>query len=435
MSAKIVTMPKLSDTMEEGGIYEWLYQEGEHVEEGEALLEIETDKATMEYSAPEEGYLRKILQPKGAQVPLMAPIAVLTDAQDEAFDLEALLAAQQAPAEQPAASATVAAAVPPEATTTPAQLPAGRVKASPLAKKLAADHGVSLQQLSGSGPHGRIVKVDVEDYIASSKDKNTVGVAGAQGVAAGGATDLPQATRRVELSMMRKAIAQSLSASKQQIPHYYLRSTWNMDALVAYRQQWNQHLAQQASCDAAEAVAKISLNDCFIFAVARALRHHPMVRSFWGGDHLIENAAIHVAMAVAIPDGLVTPTIHHADQLSLTAIARRARQLIAFSHGGAKERSQLDLKGGVITISNLGSSRVDEFSAVINPPQAAILAIGQLRQAIVPSSRAAEVGGITTSAQITATLSCDHRVIDGKVGADFLDTLAQYIENPTLMML
>lgn len=423
MSAKIVTMPKLSDTMEEGGIYEWLYQEGEYVEEGEALLEIETDKATMEYSAPEEGYLRKILQPKGAQVPLMAPIAVLTDSQDETFDLEALLAAQSAaPAEQ--ASPTAAPVIeqePPAADQSPSR--AGRVKASPLAKKIAADHGIALDQLNGSGPQGRIVKADVEAHITSPPK-----VASAAGdVHVDGADQGP---RRVELSMMRKAIAQSLSASKQQIPHYYLRSTWNMDALVAYRQRWNQHLAGSSGDETA--VTKISLNDCFIFAVARALRHHPMVRSFWAGDHLIENSAIHVAMAVAIPDGLVTPTIHHADQLSLTAIARRSRQLIALSRGGAKERSQLDMKGGVITISNLGSSRVDEFSAVINPPQAAILAIGRMQQVVTLPSAAA---GPVVSAQITATLSCDHRVIDGKVGADFLDTLAQYIEGPSLMML
>ena len=441
MSAILVTMPKLSDTMEEGGIYEWLFQEGEYVDEGEPLLEIETDKATMEYSSPDSGYLRQILKSKGSQVPLMAAIAVLTETQDEPFDLKSILADQAAPVDladssdnpdNPGVSQPPDQASPPLSTPQSGDVAASRIKASPLAKKLAAAQGVELKDMTGTGPHGRIVKADVDHYLSQAQSVVTPS-ASSPGLPShqGSAGD-----RRIELTRMRKSIAHSLSISKQQVPHYYLRSTWNLDALVNYRDQWNQHLSEvhrgevKKFGDGAQPLDKISLNDCFVYCVARALRTHPVVRSFWQGDHILEKAEIHIAVAVAIADGLVTPTIHHADQLGLVAISRRTREVIALSHGDGKARSQLDLTSGVFTISNLGSSRVDEFSAVINPPQSAILAIGRMKQAL--SLRQQQV---VETREVTATMSCDHRVIDGKVGSEFLNTLAHYVENPALMML
>lgn len=409
MSAWVVTMPKLSDTMEEGGIYEWLFQEGEYVEEGANLLEIETDKATMEYGSPESGYLRKIMTPKGSQVSLLAPIAVLTDTEDEEFDLEAVLSSVDSPPSSQADEPSPQPKPPSSSASSLEPSSDSRIKASPLAKKIAADHQLDLRSIIGSGPLGRIVKTDVEQALQSFVPSSS-----------------SFEDRRVELSMMRKSIAQSLSASWQQVPHFYLRSTWNLDSLVRMRSQWNEHLKIQAERQGGLA-DKISLNDCMIMCVSRALKDHPQIRSFWMDDHILEKANIHISMAVAIADGLVTPTIHHADQLGLVELSKRTRQLIAASHGGAKERSTLDFTSGVFTISNLGTSRVDEFNAIINPPQSAILAIGRMRT--ISSHQ------MPPRTEITVTLSCDHRVIDGKVGAQFLDTLAQYVEHPDFCML
>lgn len=424
----VISMPKLSDTMEEGGVFSWFFKEGDLVEEGEPLLEIETDKATMEYSSPESGYLRKILEPAGSQVPLGSPIAILTATPDELFEVSGALSSgpiqkppipdhppnEEVPVhkeDKPHKPSYIREVPKPNRTTSPNLSSAeARLKISPLAKKIAEKNGLDLSTISGSGPYGRIVKKDVEAALAHPMAL---------------ADDAPSS--RVPLSAMRKSIAQSLSKSKREIPHYYLRSTMDVEALLDFRRQWNNDLKQSAP----ESGLKISINDCFIFCVSRALRSHPVVRSFWQQDHILENKDIHIAMAVSVPGGLVTPVIHHADQLSVAETATTSRHLINLALGSPKQRGQLDLTGGTFTISNLGASRVDEFSAVINPPQSAILAIGRIQKDL----RLDDAGKIYEAAKVTVTLSCDHRVIDGKEGADFLGTLARYVENPGLMLL
>ena len=428
----VISMPKLSDTMEEGGVFNWFFKEGDLVEEGEPLLEIETDKATMEYSSPESGYLRKILEPAGSRVPLGSPIAILTASPDELFDVSGALSSGISLKESQRNEKTEenlehqnrqkhlrnqireVPKIDHEAESPHISARTGRLKISPLAKKIAEKNGLNLSTISGSGPHGRIVKKDVEAALAKPLTGSITSAAEAS-------------SSRIPLSAMRKSIAQSLAKSKREIPHYYLRSTMDVEALMDFRKQWNNDLKQTNP----EGGLKISINDCFIFCVSRALRSHPVVRSFWQQDHILENQDIHIAVAVSVHGGLVTPVIHHADRLSVAETATTSRHLINLALGGPKQRGQLDLTGGTFTISNLGASRVDEFSAVINPPQSAILAIGRIQKEL----RLDDAGQIYEAAKITVTLSCDHRVIDGKEGADFLGTLARYVENPGLMLL
>lgn len=413
--ASLITMPKLSDTMEEGGVFAWLIAEGDRVEEGDPLVEIETDKATMEYPAPEEGYVLKFLAQKGDQVALGAPMAVIAASADENFVLQDLLA-ESSP--RSAAAPAVQQAPP---TSEPAQQPSTdkRVKISPLAKKLAASSGLDVQQLRGSGPGGRIVKRDIEEALKSAqKVPSAVSLA----------TE-PEQPQRHKLSLLRKSIAQNLVRSKQESPHFYLTTSARVGALLALRAELTDHYAKENILDEERGVAwKVSLNDLFVFAVAHALRKHPALRSSWQGDYILENAACHVAVAVALEEGLVTPVLHHADRRDLLDLSRSLRSLIRQAQ--SPRRGTLDLSSGVFTVSNLGMSCVEEFAAVINPPQSAILAIGRIQH--LP--RFDEQGELMRAAEVKLTLSCDHRVVDGMVGARFLDTLVSVLENPLLLL-
>ncbi|MCY4380919.1 MAG: dihydrolipoamide acetyltransferase family protein [Proteobacteria bacterium] len=428
----LITMPKLSDTMEEGGISCWFVKEGDYIEEGDPLVEIETDKATMEYHSPESGYLRKVLANPGSQYPLTAPIAVISEEKNTAFNLDDLIRSLSQQKEIPVHQDESEQANVATEDTGHAEVAASaaheqkksltRVIASPLAKKLASDHDLILADIQGSGPRGRIIKSDVQGVLSGTK-KSLLPTTTSDSV-----ERLSQKPDKViPISLMRKSIAKSLTASKQLIPHYYLKSTWQLDTLLGMRQVWNQHLSTHRPAGSAQ---KVSLNDCFIYLVARAVRQHPIVRSFWQQDHILEKGAVHIAMAVALDDGLVTPVIHDADQMSVYDISERSRYLIQQCQAGGKARSDLDLTGGSFTISNLGRSSVDEFAAVINPPQSAILAIGRLRSAPQLID-----GSWQLSQEISVTLSCDHRVIDGKEGARFLDTLSELVANPSLALL
>lgn len=399
--AVVIELPKLSDTMEEGRLANWLKKEGDFVKEGEALVEIETDKATMEYPSPEEGTLLKILKPAGETMPLSTPIAVLGKA-GEAFDLGALVkapvpAAAKAP-EKVVAPASAASA--PAASTS-----GGRVKASPLAKKMAKDQGVDIASVPGSGPGGRVIAVDVSGF------KPTTNVA------------RPQGNRRIELSMMRKTIAKRLVSAKNDAPHFYLTVSAQMDAIL----RWREDLNRDPRVDAGK-LPKVSVNDLVIMATAKALRLHPEVNAGWEGDSITQYGAVDVSMAVALPGGLVTPILFGADQLGARDIAHLTKTL-----GQRAKDNKLEPKeyvGGSFTISNLGMTGIESFTAIINPPQACILAVGAVKSV----AHATDDGHLVAQRRMKMTLSCDHRVVDGMVGAMFLKTLVQHLETPMMML-
>jgi pyruvate dehydrogenase E2 component (dihydrolipoamide acetyltransferase) len=428
-------MPKLSDTMEEGGIANWLKKEGDSVEIGEPLVEIETDKATQEYESPEDGVLLKIIVQPGKTVPLRTPIAVI-GAKGENVDLDAIVkkvaaaapapkkeeapvvelktAAKPAPAVQPVAKAVGPAAAAPAA----APQHGGRVRSSPLARKAAEEHGLDIGSIAGSGPGGRIVMRDVDEAVKSGGAAPAVSARAPGGAVAPGAD-----TTVVPVSMMRKTIAKRLLAAKNEAPHFYLTVSANMERLNDWRGRLNDEAAKSDG-----RLAKVSVNDLIILGVAKALRQHPVVNSSWQGDHILQNNQVHVAMAVALPEGLVTPVIRHTDMLGVREIARQSRDYAMRAKDG--KLSNNDYAGGTFTISNLGMFGIEEFTAIINPPQAAILAVG----AATPTPWVAADGALTVQNRVKMTMSCDHRVVDGASGAAFLKTLVSYLEDPLSMM-
>lgn len=399
--AIVIKMPRLSDTMEEGGIANWLKQEGDRVEEGEALVEIETDKATMEYQSPETGHLLRILVAAGQSTALGAPIALLGE-QGEAID-EALLkdtskAEKHAPKSQPAQVATA----PPQAQRqASAPTAGGRIKASPLARRRAAARGVVLENVRGSGPQGRIVARDI-DALDRPADASL------------------RAPTRVALSRMRKTIAQRLQQAKHDIPHYYLKASANVEHLLQGRQRLNTSLPAEH---------KLTFNDLIAFMTIKALLQHPQVNSAWGdGQEIVQHHTVNLALAVALPEGLLTPVIEHSERLSLTALSAASKTLVAKAKNG--RLSPDEYRSGTFTISNLGMYGIEEFSAIINPPQAAILAVGAARA--VP--QVLDDGQLGAQRRVALTLSCDHRLIDGAVGAQFLATLVAYLEHPLMLL-
>jgi len=432
--ATVIEMPKLSDTMEEGAVAKWLKKEGEPVDEGGAICEIETDKATMEYQSPAGGVLLKIIVQPGKTVALNTPLAVVGK-KGESFDLEQLVAAAAkaaAPAAKPAAPAKAAAPAPAPRTTAVAAPRApvpqaappvvraapvgdGRVRSSPLARKIAAASGIDLGAISGSGPGGRIVQRDVEGAAPGGR---------AQSAAAARALPAPVMTPGVDqtipVTMMRKTIARRLLAGKNDAPHFYLTVSANMQRM----NDWRTHLNKTS----AETGIKVSVNDLVIMAAARALTQHPGVNSSWQGDTILQYGNVHVAVAVALPTGLVTPVVRHADQLGIRHIAVQSRDLATRAKAG--QLGNEDYSGGTFTISNLGMFGIEEFTAIINPPQAAILAVG----ATIPTPAVDATGKIVVEPRMKMTLSCDHRVVDGAMGAQFLQTLVSYLEDPLLML-
>jgi pyruvate dehydrogenase E2 component (dihydrolipoamide acetyltransferase) len=437
--ARVIEMPKLSDTMEEGGIANWLKKEGEKIGEGEPLVEIETDKATQEYESPEEGVVLKILVQPGKTVSLRTPIAVIGEA-GESFDVAALTGGSAAGASASKAapagngSSHGAALVPPKPTPTTAPTTAhaaqaavgARVKASPLARKVAAELGVDVSRVQGSGPAGRVVVRDIEAKLPSGAGA----ASGETPAQARGATvpsgDASHGGSVVPVSMMRKTIAKRLLAAKNDAPHFYLTVSANVAKLEAWRQQLNEAAAKQAKAGATP--VKVSLNDTVILAVSRALRHHPMVNASWQGDSIVQHQESHIAIAVALPEGLVTPVIRRADAKGVREIAAAARDLASKAKDGLLSNDAY--AGGTFTISNLGMFGVEEFTAIINPPQAAILAVG----AAVQVPWVDEHGRLVAQHRMKMTLSCDHRVVDGATGAKFLQTLVSYLEDPMLML-
>ncbi|MCY4444441.1 MAG: dihydrolipoamide acetyltransferase family protein [Proteobacteria bacterium] len=454
MAKHMVYMPKLSDTMEEGGIDSWLIEEGSYVEEGDPLCEIETDKATMEYASPESGYLIKILVPKGSQTSLGSPIAVLADT------LTDTSADQPDQSDEPLDVTSIGSddsSHTPDKQTPSPQEPKekelqkhhdnthNRLRISPLAAKLARAANIDVTTLTGSGSYGRIVKRDIEAYLETKPPVSTLTSTQlppqqTSHIEPQTFTEKPRLTepptlsqnpqeRKIPLSMLRKSIAKNLTASKQNIPHFYLTTTIEMDALLALRKQLNDHFIQeQKQQQNDDAPWKISINDLFAFTLSRSLPLHPALRSSWAGDHIVQRDTVDLAIAVAVPQGLVTPVLSRAEDYGLEELSRKLRELIHGVQG--KHRSQFQLSGGCFTLSNLGMSCVEVFSAIINPPQSAILAVGKVtKQPVVK-----EDTNIKIVSQVSVTLSCDHRVIDGMAGAQFLDTFKNFMEHPALML-
>ena len=430
--AKEIRMPLLSDTMTEGKIVSWNKKVGDTVKSDDVLADVETDKATMEVVGYEEGTLLYIGVEAGQAAKINQIIAIVGKPGTDVSAYVAAEAAGQNAGGEPAAVAKEEAvgsgqeAVGKEAVVGSEQPAAGgegqgtassdqRIKASPLAKKLAADKGINIAEVTGSGDNGRVTKKDIESYTPAAKPAATATSAPASKAAAftavgqEGHTDVP-------LTQMRKVIARRLGESKFSAPHFYLTMEINMDNAMSARAAMNE-----------VSPVKISFNDMIIKASAMALRLHPDVNSSWMGDFIRQNHHIHIGSAVAMPEGLIVPVIRFADQKSLSQIAGDAKEL----YGKAKDKKLQpnEFSGNTFTISNLGMMDIEEFTAIINPPDSAILAVGRIRETVVKKG---DGFGVTNIMKLT--LSCDHRSVDGAVGAAFLQTLKKFLENPVTML-
>ena len=418
--AIVINMPRLSDTMTEGVVAKWHVKVGDAITEGTLLAEIETDKATMDFEAfpGQEGTLLHIGVGEGETSPVDTILAVI-GAKGE--DISALLSGAPAtPAAAPAAAPEPAAALAPaEPAPAPAPSPApvaapapaedSRVKASPLAKSLAAEKGVDLRAVTGSGEGGRIVKRDIET-AASTPAVASSAAPTAVSYPSSGYQDTP-------ISQMRKTIAKRLSESKFTAPHFYLTMSVDMDAAIEARQALN------ASGD-----HKISFNDLVVKAVAKGLKKHPAVNSAWLGDVIRTNYDVHVGVAVAVEDGLLVPVVRHADAKSLTQISAEVKDFA--QRAKTKKLQPADWEGNTFTISNLGMFGIDQFTAIVNPPDSCILAVGGIQSVPVVKNGQVVPGNI-----MKLTLSCDHRVVDGATGSAFLNSVKAFLESPVTMML
>lgn len=415
--AEIVRMPKLSDTMTEGTVAAWHKKVGDKVKSGELLAEIETDKATMEFESYVDGILLHIGVEQGKTVAVDALLAVFGK---EGEDISSLLSGeaapvvtevtQQAPAapikeEKPVAKAEPQAARPAQqivASSAPKPVNDGRMKVSPLAKKLAEDKGLPLEYIPGSGDGGRIVKRDVDAFVA--------------GAVATSASQVEQ-FHEEPVTQMRKTIARRLAESKFSAPHFYLTMEVNMGRAVEAR----------AAINAAKGT-KVSFNDMVIKATSVALKQHPKVNSSWLGDSIRYNQHVHMGVAVAVDEGLLVPVVRFADSKSLSQINAEVKQFV--EKAKSKKLQPSDWEGNTFTISNLGMFGIEEFTAIINPPDACILAVGAIREVPVVKD-----GQVVAGHTMKLTLSCDHRVVDGASGAAFLQTLKSMLEEPTLMFM
>lgn len=424
-----IEMPKLSDTMTEGTVIRWLKQLGDQVEIGDEIAEIETDKATMVMEAFDEGTLSEVLIPEGGKADVGSTLAVLDDGGDDSADAPEQAAAPtpapvtSVPTPDPAPPVeTVPVASPssaPVPVATATQISGARIKASPLARKIAAANGLALEGLQGSGPGGRVVKKDVEAALASPA-MPTQAAPSAGPPAAAVAPVVNQGDRKVELSSMRRIIAERLLTSKTTIPHFYLHVEANAGPLMDIRRQVN------AQAEASHG-NKYTVNDFILKAVINAMQAVPAVNASFNGDHIVQFGQIGIAVAVAVDDGLVTPVLKDAAAKSLLQISREVKEMAGRARENKLHPSEFD--GGTLTVSNLGAYGVESFDAIINPPQAAILAVGAIVEKPV-----VENGEVVPGLRMDLGLSCDHRVVDGAVGAQFLAQLKKLIENPALML-
>ena len=427
-----ILMPALSPTMEEGTLAKWLVKEGDTVSSGDLLAEIETDKATMEFEAVDEGIVGKILVAEGSEgVKVNTPIAVLIEEGESAEDIPASSGkAGPAPAPEPEkapSGAAAAPAAPTPAPAAPAAADGSRIFASPLARRIAKDKGLDLSQIKGSGPHGRIVKADVETAKPGATPAAALAASAAPAAApAGPAADMVMRMyqgrkyEEVKLDGMRKTIAARLTEAKQTIPHFYLRRDIQLDALLKFRGQLNKQLEARG--------VKLSVNDFIIKACAIALQQVPNANAVWAGDRILKLKPSDVAVAVAIDGGLFTPVLKDADQRSLSALSAQMKDLAQRARD--RKLAPEEYQGGSFAISNLGMFGVDNFDAVINPPHGAILAVGAgVKKPVVGAD-----GELAVATVMSVTLSVDHRVIDGALGAELLQAIKDNLENPVAML-
>ncbi|WHT37937.1 2-oxo acid dehydrogenase subunit E2 [Myroides sp. mNGS23_01] len=428
---KVITMPRLSDTMTEGTVASWIKKVGDKIEEGDILAEIETDKATMEFEAFESGTLLYIGIQEGESAPIDSVLAILGPA---GTDVTALVegaknggvvaTATETPVEAPKATEAVAAPVATETAT------GGRVFVSPLAKKIAEEKGINLAQVKGTGENGRIIKRDVENFVptaaqapaqtaAQAPAQTAAPVAQATATVAAVQPFIPAgevSSEEVKNSQMRKTIARRLAESKFTAPHYYLTIEIDMDNAMASRKLINE-LPD----------TKVSFNDMVVKACAMALRKHPQVNTQWTDNATIYNHHINVGVAVAVEDGLVVPVLPFTDQMSLTHIGAKVKELAGKAK--TKKLTPAEMDGSTFTVSNLGMFGIQSFTSIINQPNSAILSVGAIVEKPVVKN-----GQIVVGNTMTVTLACDHRTVDGATGAQFLQTLKSYIENPVTML-
>ncbi len=422
--AEVIRMPRMSDTMEEGNIVGWIAKVGDKVSPGDVLAEVETDKATMELESFYEGTLLYI----GVEEGPIAVNAVLAVIGEEGEDYEAALAAEEAnsteetsetektePATETAAesSSSTASATPAPAAPEPvASNSDTRIKASPLAKSIAKEAGVNIEAITGSGDQGRIIKKDVEAYIEAGAGSSSSAPVQKESLRA--ATDFTYGD--VPVSQMRKTIARRLGESKFSAPHFYLTMEIDMDNAVQARKDINE-----------TSEVRISFNDLVVKAAAVALRKHPSINSSWFGDKITYHQDINVGVAVAVPDGLLVPVVRDTDLKSLSMINQEVKELAGKAK--SKKLSMEEMSGNTFTISNLGMFGIDEFTAIINPPDACIMAVGGIIEKPVVKN-----GEIVVGKTMKVTLSCDHRVVDGASGAAFLQTFKSMLEQPVRLL-
>ena len=419
---EVVLMPRLSDTMEVGVIAGWHKQVGDTVKKGDVLADIETDKATMELESYKNGTLLYIGAEKGEKIPVNGLLCVIGE--KGKVDIDAIVAAAKVSTSSPTQAntatapttstpATPAPAITSTSTSTEAitSMANGRIKASPLAKKIAQEKGVDLSSLQGSGDGGRIIKADLDQLPTGAKPTASVSAAPVYtGQTTEGFTDIPN-------SQMRGIIARRLAESKFSAPHFYLKMEINMDQAIAARTQLNE-----------VSPVKVSFNDFVIKAVALALRQHPAVNASWLGDKIRRYHHVHVGVAVAIEDGLIVPVVRFADNKTLPQIAAEAKELAGKAKN--KKLQPNEFTGNTFTISNLGMMDIDEFTAIINPPDSCILAVGRISEKIIRKA-----DGFAATQVMKVTLSCDHRSVDGASGAAFLQTVKKFLENPIQLFL
>ncbi|WP_440121103.1 pyruvate dehydrogenase complex dihydrolipoamide acetyltransferase [Tenacibaculum sp. Ill] len=421
---KVVTMPRLSDTMTEGTVASWLKKVGDNVEEGDILAEIETDKATMEFESFNEGTLLHIGVQEGESAPVDSLLAIIGEAGTdvsslvEAHKAGTLTSGETSEKQEEAPKAvenkTETVATPVE---TVSNNKGGRIFASPLAKKIAKDKGINLADIKGSGENGRIIKKDVENYTPTAKVEAPVATSSAAPSAVTNfAIAREENTSEVKNSQMRKAIAKALSNSKFSAPHFYLNIEVDMDNAIESRKIINQMPD-----------TKVSFNDMVVKASAMALRRHPQVNTTWSDDVTLYNKHINIGVAVAVPEGLVVPVLHHTDHMNINQIDIEVRELASKARN--KKLTPNEMQGSTFTVSNLGMFGIESFTSIINQPNSAILSVGAIVQKPVVKN-----GEIVVGNTMKLTLACDHRTVDGAVGAQFLQTLKTYLENPVTML-
>jgi pyruvate dehydrogenase E2 component (dihydrolipoamide acetyltransferase) len=438
-----VIMPKMGDAMEEGTLLKWLKNPGDEVAEGDPIAEIETDKVTLELEASEDGFLTNTLVDEGATVPIGTPVATIGSKDEVGQAPAAAPAAAPAEAPEPAPAEAEDTAEAPAAPTAGvatngavaapaeaepvavARADGERLRASPLVKRLASEHNIDLALVAGTGPGGRIVKADIADFISGKKAAPQAAAAPAQAAQQAPAArpaptpvEPPAGATPVEISKMKLRTGERMAESKQQIPHFYVSATIDMAAAMAFREQVNASIGDSGP--------RISVNDFVIKAAALALAEHPNVNRAYVNGQVMQPATIDVNIAVAVDGGLIAPFIPNADQKSLGAISAAAKDLGRRAREGGLKLEEF--QGGTFTISNLGMFDVDEFIAVINPPQAAILAVASVREVPVVKD-----GELAIGQKMQVTLAADHRVLDGAEVAIFLQSVRKFLENPMLL--